>query len=197
VRGPTPPQARWFYALRPDPDAALRLGALATRLAASLGGRPLAADDIHLTLVFVGERLVADETVLAGALAGLASTWPALALTRLGSFGRGLYWAGPADPQGAGEAGGPSPAPAAPMPPVPWPAALTAQLQQRLRAAGVAFDERPLHLHATLLRGARSHVSPRPEAFADALPIIPARWTLALGCSGAGSTPQRRYRWRP
>ena len=197
MRRPAPAQARWFYALRPDPDAALRLGALATRLAASLGGRPLAADDIHLTLVFVGERLVADEAVLAGAIAGLASTWPALALTRLGSFGRGLYWAGPADPQGAGEAGGPSPAPAAPMPPVPWPAALTAQLQQRLRAAGVAFDERPLHLHATLLRGARSSVGPRPETFADALPIIPARWTLALGCSGAGSTPQRRYRWRP
>ncbi len=186
MRRPAPAQARWFYALRPDPDAALRLGALATRLAASLGGRPLAADDIHLTLVFVGERLVADEAVLAGALAGLASTWPALALTRLGRFGRGLYWAGPAHPQGAPDGSAP-----------PWPAALAGQLQQRLRAAGIAFDERPLHLHATLLRGARSSVGPRPETFADALPIIPARWTLALGCSGSGSTPQRRYRWRP
>lgn len=181
----------------------MRLGALAARLAASLGGRPLAADDIHLTLVFVGERPTADEATLAGALAGVESGWPALALTRLGSFGRGLYWIGPAHPQGEAASGAtdgsappfPVGSPAPPGSP-PWPAALAAQLQQRLREAGIAFDERTLHLHATLLRGARRDVRPGLEAFADALPIESSRWTLALGCSDAGSTPQRRYRWR-
>lgn len=186
ARQPAPPKLRWFYALRPDAAAAVRLGALAARLAASLGGRPLSAEDIHLTLVFVGERPVAEEAKLAGALTGIAATWPALALTRLGRFGRGLYWAGPAHPH---DAPAENPAPA-------WPAALAAQLQQRLRAAGVAFDERSLHLHATLLRGARRDACPRLEAFADALPIESSCWTLALGCPDAGSTPQHRYRWR-
>jgi len=190
ARRPATPKARWFYALRPDAAAAARLGALAARLAASLGGRPLAAGDIHLTLVFVGERPAADEPRLAGALAGIDSSWPALALTRLGSFGRGLYWVGPAHPQGA--TAGDATDGSAP----PWPAALAAQLQQRLREAGIAFDERALHLHATLLRGARRDVRLGLEAFADALPIESSRWTLALGCSDAGSTPQRRYRWR-
>jgi len=68
-------------------------------------------------------------------------------------------------------------------------------LQQRLREAGIAFDERALHLHATLLRNARRDAGARFDAFADALPIEVARWRLALGCSDAGSTPQRRYRW--
>jgi len=215
ARRPATPKARWFYALRPDAAAAARLGALAARLAASLGGRPLAADDIHLTLVFVGERPAADEPSLAGVLAGIDSGWPALALTRLGSFGRGLYWVGPAHPQGAtagGATDGSAPpfpidspgsaesssSPGSPAPPgsPPWPAALAAQLQQRLREAGIAFDERTLHLHATLLRGARRDVRPRLETFADALPLESSCWTLTLGCSDAGSTPQRRYRWR-
>jgi len=195
ARRPATPKARWFYALRPDAAAAARLGALAARLAASLGGRPLAADDIHLTLVFVGERPAADEPRLAGALAGIDSSWPALALTRLGSFGRGLYWVGPAHPQGA-TAGGATDGSATDGSAPPWPAALAAQLQQRLREAGIAFDERTLHLHATLLRGARRDVRPRLETFADALPLESSCWTLTLGCSDAGSTPQRRYRWR-
>ncbi|MCO5108052.1 MAG: hypothetical protein M9907_13340 [Burkholderiaceae bacterium] len=178
---------RWFYALRPDAHAAARLGALAARLAAGLGGRPMSAADVHLTLVFVGERPDADEATLAGALAGLSPRWPAMPLTRLGTFGRGLYWAGPAHPAGAPRAGDDLPA---------WPARLAAQLQQRLRDAGIAFDERALHLHATLVRGARRDARDQLAGFADALPIDSQAWTLALGCSNAGSTPQCRYRWR-
>ncbi|MFO1301161.1 MAG: 2'-5' RNA ligase family protein [Burkholderiaceae bacterium] len=180
-------KARYFYALRPDAGAARRLGALAARLASSLGGRPMSAGDVHLTLVFVGERPAEDEATLASLLDGLASCWPAMPLTRLGTFGRGLFWAGPANPRGApeGDAGT-----------LAWPAQLAAQLQQRLRDAGIAFDERALHLHATLVRGARRDARNPLPPFADALPIEPGSWTLALGCSEAGSTPLRRYRWR-
>jgi len=180
-------KARYFYALRPDAGAARNLGALAARLAASLGGRALSADDVHLTLVFVGERPVEDEATLASLLDGLAPRWPAMPLTKLGTFGRGLFWAGPANPQGMSEGDAGTPA---------WPAQLAAQLQQRLRDAGIAFDERTLHLHATLVRGARRDARSPLAPFSDALPIESGCWTLALGCSDAGSTPLRRYRWR-
>lgn len=188
---------RWFYALRPDAHAAAQLGALAARLAASLDGRPLSAGDMHLTLVFVGERPAEDEVTLAGLLAGLAPRWPAMALTRLGTFGRGLYWAGPDHPKGEPAADTVSPAPPAPPTAAPaWPAQLAAQLQQRLRTAGIAFDERALHLHATLVRGARRDARSALAALAGALPIESGSWTLALGRSDAASTPRRRYRWR-
>ncbi len=182
-------KARYFYALRPDAGAARSLGALATRLAASLGGRALSADDVHLTLVFVGERPVEDEATLASLLDGLAPRWPAMPLTRLGTFGRGLFWVGPASPRGAPEAD------EAESGALAWPAQLAAQLQQRLRDAGIAFDERALHLHATLVRGARRDARSPFAPFADALPIESGSWRLALGCSDAGSTPLRRYRW--
>jgi len=48
--------ARFFYALRPDARAATELGRLAQRVAGTLGGRPLSAHDLHLTMVFIGER---------------------------------------------------------------------------------------------------------------------------------------------
>ena len=180
-------KARYFYALRPDASAARSLGALAARLAVSLGGRAPSAGDMHLTLVFVGERPIEDEAALASLLDGLAPRWPAMPLTRLGTFGRGLLWAGPASPDGG---------PQADAAPLAWPAQLAAQLQQRLRDAGIAFDERALHLHATLVRGARRDARNPWAPFADALPIESASWRLALGCSDAGSTPLRRYRWR-
>lgn len=182
-----PVKARYFYALRPDAAAARSLDALAARLAANLGGRSLSAGDVHLTLVFVGERPVEDEATLASLLDGLAPRWPAMPLTRLGTFGRGLFWAGPASPRGMPEGDSDTPA---------WPAQLAAQLQQRLRDAGIGFDERALHLHATLVRGARRCAGNSLTSFADALPIESGNWTLSLGCSDAGSTPLRRYRWR-
>lgn len=193
------PVARFFYALRPDARAAAALGHLAAGLAARLGGRPLDAHDIHLTLVFVGERPFGDAPMLASLMTGLASpaqplaAAESLAMARLGSFGRGLLWAGPA------------------AAPPDWPSALAIALQQRLRAAGIGFDERALRLHATLVRGARNRqarapTDPAPAAmsalhtafdeFAPTLPIVPTGWTLALGRSGGDSTPQRRYHWR-
>jgi len=190
-------KARFFYALRPDPRAADELGRLAARLAAAIGGRPLAGEDIHLTLAFVGERLADDAAALHALLAGLAPQWPPLALERLGSFGRGLWWIGPTDPRGASEAAAlPQAGAATGAAPRPWPARLADEVQQRLAAAGIAFDRRPLHLHATLVRGARRDAKGPFPALDEALPIAPVRWSLALGWSDAGSSPQRRYRWR-
>jgi 2'-5' RNA ligase len=189
-------KARFFYALRPDPRAATELGRLAARLAAGIGGRPLAGDDVHLTLAFVGERPAADAPALHALLIGLAPHWPPLPLERLGSFGRGLWWTGPADSRGAGEAATPQAGATTGAAQPPWPARLADELHRRLDAAGIAFDRRPLHLHATLVRGARRDANGRFPALDDALPIAPLHWSLTLGWSDAESTPQRRYRWR-
>lgn len=191
-------EQRFFFALRPDPEAAAALAALAMQLAAQVGGRPLAAHDIHLTLAFVGARDAADTALLAGLLDGL---WPAgrppgrvqqtppaaphlpscadlaplmpLPLSQLGAFGPKLLWIGPAQP-------------------IDWVEALSDTLRQRLSAAGIGYDERPLRAHLTLLRGARRATAARGPV----PPLTPGGWSLCLGWSGLESTPQRRYRWR-
>ncbi len=210
--------ARFFVALRPDPPASARLARLASDLAACAGGRAMSAADVHLTLAFVGERPLDDADRLHALLEDLAPRWPGLALARLGTFGRGLLWAGPAGASGTCLVD--AAAAAAPGDAIPrWAAQLADEVRTRLRAAGIGFDARPLHLHATLVRGARrgapatspahaqAHadapvpaVAPdRPGAFARfaaSLPVDTAHWTLALGWSGADATPQRRYHWR-
>ncbi|MBN9427962.1 MAG: hypothetical protein J0H09_15775 [Burkholderiales bacterium] len=170
---------RFFFALRPDPQAAAALAGLAVRLAAQVGGRPLAAVDLHLTLAFVGARNAADTARLADMLDGLlpavqAAQPPCIpfALSQLGAFGPKLLWIGPAQP-------------------IDWVQALSDGLRRRLTEAGVDHDERPLRAHLTLLRGARRATAARGTV----APIAPAGWTLCLGWSGLDSTPQRRYQW--
>ncbi|ODU63049.1 MAG: hypothetical protein ABT05_06235 [Lautropia sp. SCN 66-9] len=162
---------RFFFALRPDPQAAAALAGLAVRLAAQVGGRPLAAVDLHLTLAFVGARNAADTARLADMLDGLlpavqAAQPPCIpfALSQLGAFG---------------------------AQPIDWVQALSDGLRRRLTEAGVDHDERPLRAHLTLLRGARRATAARGTV----APIAPAGWTLCLGWSGLDSTPQRRYQW--
>lgn len=185
-------KARFFYAIRPDAAAADELAALAARAAARWGGRPFGAPDVHLTLAFVGMRPVEDRPRLASILhdfppaiatpdcAADAAGATALALARLGAFGNGVLWIGPDD--------------APPRDPAArWPHRLAAAIRERLRDAGIAFDERPLRLHATLVRGAREHPGAGPGF---TVPTIVSRaWTLALGWSDGRSTPERRYAW--
>ena len=232
-------KARFFYALRPDATAAKALAAIAVRAAARWGGHAFAAPDIHLTLAFVGMRPVEQQPALQAILQGLPARFdvsgnprtrgdadadaadgsgveslPALALSRLGSFGHGVVWIGPAsrtDPPAPGFA-----------------QALAQEIRSRLRAAQIAFDERPLKLHATIVRGARGFGDERRSERADAagaskgdasgvsgvhrlaaassaidaastidasLPIVARAWSLALGASDGASTPSRRYRW--
>ncbi len=220
-------KARFFYALRPDPDAADELAAIAVQAAARWGGHAFAAPDIHLTLAFVGMLPVEQQPALQAILHGMPARFdvsdtprmpgvshvpdasgreamPALALARLGSFGHGVLWIGP-------ERRADQPAPAR-----SFVHALAREIQSRLRAAQVAFDERPLKLHATIVRGARGFGDDRRKEPADAtdagdtgarplraasspivasLPIVARAWSLALGASDGASTPQRRYRW--
>lgn len=223
-------KARFFYALRPDAAAAKALAAIAAQAAVRWGGHAFAAPDIHLTLAFVGMQPVEQRPALQAILHGLPARFdvsddrrthadagaaggsgveslPALSLSRLGSFGHGVLWIGPASRTD----------PAAPA--RGFPHALAQEIRSRLRAAQIDFDQRPLKLHATIVRGARGFGDERRSESADAtgasdcgasgmhrpaaasstidasLPIVARAWSLALGASDGASTPSRRYRW--
>ncbi|MCD6681342.1 MAG: hypothetical protein LT102_11930 [Burkholderiaceae bacterium] len=223
-------RARFFYALRPDALAAKALAAIAAQAAAKWGGHAFAAPDIHLTLAFVGMQPIEQRPALQAILQGLPARFdvsgaprpradadeaggsgvdppPALALSRLGSFGHGVLWIGPASrTDHAAPARG-------------FPHALAQEIRSRLRAAQIAFDARPLKLHATIVRGARGFGDESRSESAEAtgasgggasgirrpaaasstidasLPIVARAWSLALGASDGASTPSRRYRW--
>jgi len=205
VRAPGQP-VRYFFALRPDTAAAGELAALAAQLAHRHGGRALVAEDIHLTLAFVGQRARDDQERLTALLEGLPAqpgiggaaapegTGP-IRLERLGTFGHGLLWLGP---PAAGRHGQDCNGPAGPM---------ASELRTRLRTAGIGFDERPLVLHATLVRGAHE-VPADPTDCAGGRKIVVTRagvmvepaiiaraWAPALGFSGDPLPAGRRYRW--
>ncbi len=192
-------KARFFYALRPDAATAERLAALAAQVAARWGGRAFVADDLHLTLAFVGMRPIDEQPSLEAILRGLPSRLvagadpqrPPLALSRLGSFGHGVLWIGPPAREG----------------PPDFVHRLADEVRARLRAARIDFDDRPLKLHATLVRGARGFDASgrgqaHPQAPAPGSAAVPRsetyvarEWSLALGAADPASTPQRRYRW--
>lgn len=152
------------------------------------------ADDVHLTLAFVGMRPLAEAQPLGALIAGLPRELPAqpepLALERLGSFGHGVVWIGPVHDAPQPQAAAQPPAAAQPL------HALAERLRTRLLQAHVAFDDRPLRLHVTLVRGARDF---RPDDAAGLLPepIVPASWSLALGWSDPAATTGPRYAWQP
>lgn len=176
---PTPVgHPRYFIALLPDAQAAEALARLAATIAADTGGRPLVAEDIHLTLAFIGARDASFGERLERAIAPVeaAATLESLLLTRLGRFGRShrpaLFWAGPDAPPA-------------------WLDALAAQVRQALRAMPCEFDERPLVPHLSLVRNAR------PEAIPAALLETPIRitaWRLAMGHNRPDGGPLR-YIW--
>lgn len=105
-----------------------------------LGGKPVAADNLHLTLAFLGQQPRARLEELQLLAAGIEAPPFELRLDHLGGGRLGVLWLEPSQ-----------------LPPV-LPA-LAGELQQRLRAIGIALDRRPFRAHLTLVRhaGARPH----------------------------------------
>ena len=127
---------RLFFALPCPPELAESIGTWRAGLA--LGGRPVAADNLHLTLAFLGQQPRARLEELQLLAAGVEQAPFRLHLDRLGGH-RGTLWLEPAE----------------------MPAALgnlARDLQQRLLAAGITLDTRPFRAHLTLLR----HAGARP-----------------------------------
>jgi 2'-5' RNA ligase len=143
------PTVRVFFALVPPPALQRALAALGRDMARRAHGRPVPAENVHATLAFIGSWPVERLAVLDDAAAAVQGDPMRLVLDTQGGFRRaGVAWVAPSVPPRALDA-------------------LAASLTQRLKAAGVGLDERPLHAHVTLARRCRG---PFPSGAIDPLP---------------------------
>lgn len=144
--------ARLFFALWPDAGVRRVLDQAGSRLHAICGGRRMRAPNVHLTLVFLGSVALArlDELrAVAGRVSGASFS---MTLDHLGWWRHNrVAWAAPQETPQALQG-------------------LVAQLQEGLRNAGFAFDDRPVFApHITLLRNARCNGLEMP-------PLMPLEW---------------------
>lgn len=163
-----PAAARVFFALQPPAAAQAELGRLAGWCERRCGGRAVAPESLHLTLLFAGE-LPPDQ---------LASLQRAAASVRWAPFEVTLerieYWARPRLLC------------AVPSQPLPGAMALAEALRAALRGT-LALPVRPFAPHVTVLR--------RPRRLAE-VAMAPLSWQateFALFCSERGGGT-RRYR---
>jgi 2'-5' RNA ligase len=128
---------RLFLALWPDPEVQAVLGRLAESCVEQCGGRPVAAEKVHLTLVFLGE-LGPEDVITACEVAARADGEAfTLVVDRLGYWARNrILWAGcEAIPRPLGR--------------------LVGALRLGLRERGFGVENRPFQAHLTLARKAR------------------------------------------
>ena len=145
------PTARVFLALLPPPAAQRALGDLARETARCAHGRPVPAENMHITLAFVGAWPIARMPVLTGAARDVVGESMHIVLDDLGTFRRaGVAWIGASSPPDA-------------------LLRLQSTLARALRSAVVAFDDlQPYRPHVTLARRCRgpySHGATTPVAF--------------------------------
>ncbi|HEY7672447.1 MAG TPA: RNA 2',3'-cyclic phosphodiesterase [Gammaproteobacteria bacterium] len=125
---------RLFFAIWPPEPAAAALHAWAVATQAAVGGRALAAANVHLTLAFLGHVPAERLDAAVAAARRVRGTRGSLPLTEARYWPRShLVWVGPT-------------APPAPL------VALAAELQRALAAADFTLDEREFVAHVTLLR---------------------------------------------
>lgn len=156
---------RLFFALCPDDAVRTALAQRTGAAHAALGGRPVAASALHLTLVFLGE--VAAQRVAALDQVARALPWTAfdLCLDRAGLWSReGIAWV-------------------APQSPAPGLARLQRDLEQALCGIGLEPPARDFRPHVTLLRRAGTGSMP---AFAPLLWPVRAFALLASELEPSG-----------
>ncbi len=128
---------RLFFALWPQPDTRDRLAALAGAMRKQCGGKATRPENLHLTLVFLGEVEATRLAEIEAAAAGVRAPAFELRLCRPGYWQHNrIAWVAPADP----------------------PRALfdlVSALQDALVMRGFARESRPYVPHLTLLRHAR------------------------------------------
>lgn len=126
---------RLFFALVPPP--AVRRQVHRVQRALDCGGRPVKAENLHVTLAFLGMQDAAVIPTITDIAGGLSFPPCRVALDHLGQFGRGsVLWLGAAD----------------------IPDALRTFQQElvgALTAAGIGHDPKPWKLHLTLYRRLR------------------------------------------
>ena len=144
-----PRPRRLFFAIWPDDATRERLATLSGAAHAAFGGRRMPADNLHMTLAFLGDVAPTrvDSVLRAGdGLHRLRALSMSIDQLRCWRHNR-IVWCGP----------------------TAFPAALgdiAEQLGQRLAEEGFRLDARPFAAHATLLRNADcSRAAPAFDAF--------------------------------
>jgi 2'-5' RNA ligase len=153
---PAPEPQRLFFALWPEPELAGRLHALAGQTLRPGDGRPIAAENIHLTLVFLGAVDAAFRDCAERTAAAVRAGAFTLTLEQIGCWSRtGILWAGPAR--------------------VPEPLSLLVrELTAGLVNCGYAPEKRSYAAHVTLARKVRRCPPPAP--------IAPLAWEARRFC---------------
>ena len=144
---------RLFVALWPDASTRANIAQAATRL--GIDGRRVAAEDLHLTLVFLGQVDPARRAFVVRAMRETRARAFDLALDRSGYFSASrVAWLGPSV--------------------VPAPlGAMRRRLTAHLRGRGFVLEDRAFRAHVTLARDAA-----RPAA-AKADCALPVSWRVA------------------
>lgn len=139
-----------FFALWPDQPLRRQLAVWARTAAQECGGRAMRTENLHLTLVFIGNVTRERLPLLHEIAASLAMPDLKFDVDRIGCWRHNhIVWAAPAVvPQGL--------------------ARFVADMEAALRKGGFVLDERPYVPHVTLVRNARR--GPAVES------IGPARW---------------------
>lgn len=132
----TEARQRLFFALWPDAVLRERIAALLPELARQ-GAQAVAADNLHLTLAFLGNVTATQRDCMVRLAEDMRPPSFALTLDRFGHWpGPGVVWLGPSA----------------------WPEQLdhlAASLTTGMRRCGLQPDPRPYTPHVTLLRKAR------------------------------------------
>ncbi len=139
-----------FFALWPDQPLRRQLAVLAQAATQECGGRAMRTENLHLTLVFIGNVAHERLPLLHEIAASLALPSLNFVVDRIGYWRHNrIGWAAPTVvPQAL--------------------ARFVAGMEAALRNAGFALDERPYVPHVTLVRNARR--GPAAES------VGPARW---------------------
>lgn len=128
---------RVFFALVPPPALQRALGDFGRETARRAHGRPVPAENMHVTLAFIGAWPVAGVSVLLEAGARVYGEAMPIVLDRIGAFRRaGIAWIAPSAPPAA-------------------LGALAASLADALSAASVPLDRQSYRPHLTLARHCR------------------------------------------
>jgi 2'-5' RNA ligase len=144
--------ARVFFALWPDDAVRQELARAGKLLQGACGGRATRAENLHLTLVFLGDVQRHRLDALREAAAAVRAPACALPLERLGWFRRNrVAWAGPVHTP-------------------PEVLELVGNLEAALRQARFRFDARPFEAHITLVR--------KGLCGEELPPIATIRWTV-------------------
>lgn len=157
---------RLFFALWPSPGLQREIAASAATLARKAGvtGRTPRTEGLHLTVLFLGQVKPEAEVSLYEAAAGVVTPGFSLTLDRMDSFAKAkVLWLGCREAPGA-------------------LGLLARALRERVAAAGIEFDRKPLVPHVTVMRDIDR--PPQPSALA------PLAWAVdgfALVESAAGS----------